>query len=98
VCFVGINCGSSWLLMIVVSPMGNSMWCFIKSKAFELVVDGASMVLRILGQSQGIVCSICLGKVSVAWMVSTVEAMIQEEGTKDFTETSKVGSQVRITL
>jgi hypothetical protein len=22
-CFVGIDCGSSWLLMIVVSPMGN---------------------------------------------------------------------------
>ncbi|KAE7997299.1 hypothetical protein FH972_001945 [Carpinus fangiana] len=52
-------------------------------------VDSASTVLRILDRSRGIVCSIRLGKVSVAWMVSTVEVMIQEEGMKDFTGTSK---------
>ena len=61
-------------LMIVVSPMGNSMWCFIiKSKAFELVVDGASTVLQILDQSRGIVCSIRLVKVSVAWRIHPLQ-------------------------
>jgi hypothetical protein len=48
------------------SPMGNSRWCFIESKAFELVAEGGSTVLRILERSHGIVRSIHLGKVSIA--------------------------------
>lgn len=41
--------------------------------------------------SHGIVSSIHLGKVRVAWLLTTMEDVIQEEGTKDFKRTSRVG-------
>lgn len=47
-CSFGNDIGPSCLLVNFVSSIGNSRWCFIEPKAFELVVEGGSTVLRIL--------------------------------------------------
>jgi hypothetical protein len=56
-------------------------------------VEGGSSVLRILERIGGNVRSIHLGRVSVAWLLATVEALVQENEMKDFQRTSKLGSQ-----
>jgi hypothetical protein len=71
--------------------MGISRWCFIESKSFELVVEGSSSVLRILERSRGNVLSICFGKVSISWLLATIEALVLEEGSKEFWRRSRVG-------
>lgn len=59
--------------------MGNSRWFFVKSKLFEFAVEGVA-VLQIYERSRGILCSVFLGEVSVAWLLAIVEALSQVEG------------------
>lgn len=56
------------------------------------------VVLRIYERSRGVLCSVFLGKVSVIWLLATMEALSQVEGLKEFVKSSKVGNKAFIAL
>jgi hypothetical protein len=55
-------------------------------------------VLQIIERSKGVSQVIYLGKVSVAWLLTTVEALTQWEGLKEFVKSSRVGNKAFIAL
>ena len=54
-------------------------------------MEGGSSVQRILERIGGNVRSIHLDRVSVAWLLATVEVLVQENEMKDFQRTFIVG-------
>lgn len=60
--------------------MGFSSWFYVEAKVFKLLVEEGRSILRFLRRSGGISRAVLLGKVSVAWLVATVEALAQGEG------------------
>jgi hypothetical protein len=69
--------------------MGNSRWFFVESKLFEFEVGGVA-VLQIYERCRGVLCSFFLGEVSVAWLLTIVEALFQVEGMEEFVKSSRV--------
>lgn len=63
---------------------------------FELSVEEGISVLRIVERSRGVSRAVHLEKVSVAWLLATVEALILGEGLKEFPKSSRVGNKAFI--
>lgn len=63
--------------------MGFLSRFLVETKAFELSATGVS-VLRLAERGCGISQSVFLGKVTVAWLLSTVEMPVQGVESTDF--------------
>lgn len=62
------------------------------SNSFEV---GGS-VLQVFERSKGSVHSVFLEKVTVSWLLVTMEALLQAEGSKEFVKSSRVGNKAFI--
>lgn len=73
--------------------MGFLRWFYIEAKSFKFAVEEGVSVLWIFERSRGVLRSVFLGKVSVAWLLDMVEALTQAEGLKECLKSSRVGSR-----
>lgn len=69
--------------------MGFHYGVFIESKVFELLVVKGDSVLHIVERSRGVSQAILLVKVNVAWLLGTIESLLQGDTPKDFMKSSK---------
>lgn len=72
--------------------MGYTSWFYVEAKSFEFSFEDGASVLQVFERSRGSICSI-LGKVTVSWMLATMEPLPQAEGEKEFMKSSRLGSK-----
>jgi hypothetical protein len=68
--------------MLKLSPLNS----------FEVGVS----VLQVFERSKGSVCSVFREKVTVSWLLATMEALFQAEGSKVFVKSSRLGNKAFI--
>jgi hypothetical protein len=61
---------------------------------FEFAFEVRISVLRVYERSRGSVRSVFLGRVTVSWLLATMEALQQAEGSKELVKPSRVGNKV----
>lgn len=71
--------------------MGFLRWFYAKALVFELLVIEGRLVLRFSERSRGVSRAVHMGKVTVEWLLVSMEALVQEEGLKEFIKFSRVG-------
>jgi hypothetical protein len=66
-------------------------WFYAEAKVFELSVVERRSVLWFVVRSKGVSRAVHTGKVTVEWLLASVEALFQGEWPKDFIKSSRVG-------
>jgi hypothetical protein len=74
--------------------MGYLSRFFIESKHFELSASDGSFVLCIVKRSKGVSWVVVLGKVSVEWLLGSLEALLSGEGKDEFVNLPKLGAEL----
>lgn len=73
-----ISCNSCFLdYCYWYAMMGFLSWFCVEAKAFKLLVEEGHSMLRIVERSRGVSRVVYRGKVSLAWLLAIVEALIQ---------------------
>lgn len=62
--------------------MGYSSWFCIEAKSFEFTFEVDVWVLLVFERNRGFVHLVLLGKVTVSWLLDTIESLSQAEGAK----------------
>jgi hypothetical protein len=76
---LGFLAKASSTLSFRVFAMGFLRWLFVEVKSIEFAFKVGVLVLRVFERSRGTVCSVFLGKVTVSWLLATLEALQQAE-------------------
>jgi hypothetical protein len=63
----------------------------VEAKSFEIALEEGVLVLRVFERSRGIVHFVSVGRVSVNWLLATMEDLLLAEVLKEFLRSSKVG-------
>jgi hypothetical protein len=66
-------------------------WFYAEAKVFELSAVERRSVLRFVVRSKGVSRAVHMGKVTVEWLLASVEALFQGEGPNEFINSSTVG-------
>ena len=69
--------GIKLVLSLSLYIMGVSGWLYLESKSFKFAVEEGVSVLLIFERSRSVLCSVFLGKISMSWLLETVEALPQ---------------------
>ena len=75
------------------SDMGYSSMLCVESKVFAFPAAVGSSVLQIVEKCMGISRAVFSVKISVVWLVGTMESLLQGYGLMDFVKTSRVGRE-----
>jgi hypothetical protein len=66
------------------------------SVVIRVCIGRGGLVLRVYQKSRGILHSMSLGRVSVNWLLATMEDLLLVEALKEFLKSSRVGSNALI--